>query len=208
MLYQGGSIMVTALIWMTRQFTRENAIDCFWAHPDAAQAAGLPERLIIGAGQHQERQWALGSLSRSKFEGLAPPEPALSVSKGAACFGTSACLTPPKLDLLSLSIWLFFIAVIWQLTRLAVIIGIDVLRGWSQLPVLFMVTSANRLESILAIPLLMLGMAFFARQPRPRGWAAREACPEPCPAKSPTEGSGKRSRRGSRRDAGGEHYFR
>jgi len=121
MLYQGGSIMVTALIRMTGQFTRENAIDGFRAHPDAAQAAGLPKRLVIGAGQHRERQWALGSLS----------------------------------------IRLFFTAVIWQLTRLAVIIGIDVLCGWSQLPVLFMVTSANRPESLLAIPLLVLGVAFF-----------------------------------------------
>ena len=121
MLYQGGSIMVTALIRMTGQFTRENAIVRFRAHPDAAQAAGLPKRLVIGAGQHRERQWALGSLS----------------------------------------IRLFFIAVIWPLTRLAVIIGIDVLCGWSQLPVIFPVTSASRPESLLAIPLLVLGVAFF-----------------------------------------------
>ena len=133
-------------------------MDYFRAHPDAAHAAGFPPGRVISIGQYWERRRALGILP----------------------------------------FWFFFIAMVWQLIRLAVIKGSDVIldattqqawfhhdsdadwsfpkpwKGsvwgykvhtllcrWSQLPVMFLVTSANRQESLVAIPLLVLAVACY-----------------------------------------------
>jgi hypothetical protein len=150
--------MVMALIHVAWQMSYEEAVSYFRARPEAAQAAGFPAGRVIGVSQYWERRRALGRVP----------------------FG------------------LFFIAMVWQLIRLAVIQGTDVIldgttqhawfhdapeagwsfpkpwKGavwgykvhtvlcrWSQLPVMFLVTSANRQESLMAIPLLILTVACY-----------------------------------------------
>lgn len=157
-VYQDSSVMVMALIQVAWQFSYEDTVDYFRARPEAARAAGFPAGRVISVGQYWERRRALGILP----------------------------------------FWLLFIAMVWQLVRLGVIWGTDVIidattqhawfhndpeagwsfpkpwKGsvwgykvhtllcrWSQLPVMFLVTSANRQESLVAIPLLILAVTFF-----------------------------------------------
>jgi Transposase DDE domain len=157
-VYQDSSIVVMALIHVAWQMSYEEVVDYFRTHPEAAQAAGFPTGRVIGVSQYWERRRALGILP----------------------------------------FWFFFVAMVWQLIRLGVISGTDVIldgttqriwfhedpeagwsfpkpwKGsvwgykvhtilcrWSQLPILFLITSANRQESIAAIPLLALSVALF-----------------------------------------------
>ena len=157
-VYQDRSVIVMALIHVAWQLTYEETVDYFRAHLTAAQAAGFPEGRIISVGQYWERRRALGIFP----------------------------------------FWFFFIAMVGQLTRMAVIKGSDVILDattqrawfhndpeagwsfpkpwqgsvwgykvhtllcrWSQLPIMFLVTSANRQESLMAIPLLALAVACF-----------------------------------------------
>jgi hypothetical protein len=157
-LYQDSSVLVMALIHVAWQLSYEAVVDYFRAHPEAAQAAGFPVGRVISIGHYWERRRALGVLPS----------------------------------------WFFFTGLVWQLTRMAVIKGTDVIldattqaawfhhdpdagwrfpkpwKGsvwgdkvhtllcrWSHLPVMFLVTPANAQESVLAIPLLVLAVAFF-----------------------------------------------
>lgn len=157
-IYPDSSVMVMALVHVAWQFSYEQVVSYFRARPEAAQAAGFPTGRVISLGQYWERRRALG-------------------------------LFP---------FWMFFVGMVWQLIRCAVIKGTDVIldattqqawfhadpdagwsfpkpwKGsvwgykvhtvlcrWSQLPVMFLVTSANRHESLLAIPLLLLTVACF-----------------------------------------------
>jgi hypothetical protein len=150
--------MVMALTHVAWQLSYEDAVDYFRAHADAAHAAGFPPGRVLSVGQYWARRRALGILP----------------------------------------FWFLFIAMVWQLIRLAVIKGSDVIldattqqtwfhhdpdaawsfpkpwKGsvwgykvhtllcrWSQLPVMFLVTSANRQESLVAIPLLALAVACY-----------------------------------------------
>lgn len=157
-VYAASSILVVALVHVAWQMTYEEVIDYFRAHAEAAAAAGLPPSRVISVGQYWERRRSMG---------MAP-------------------------------FWFFFLAMVWQLVRLGVIFGQDVILDattqqvwfhddpqahWSfpkpgkgaiwgykvhtllcrhaQLPILFLVTPANRQESLLAIPLLVLAVACF-----------------------------------------------
>jgi hypothetical protein len=157
-VYHDSSVMVMALIHVAWQFSYEQIVSYFRARPEAAQAAGFPDNRVISVGQYWARRRALGFFP----------------------------------------FWLFFVGMVWQLIRCAVIKGTDVIldattqqtwfhadpdaawsfpkpwKGsvwgykvhtvlcrWSQLPVMFLVTSANRQESLLAIPLLLLTVACF-----------------------------------------------
>ena len=157
-VYRDSSVMVMALIQVAWQMSYDEVVDYFRAHPESAQAAGFPSSRVISIGQYWERRRALGFLP----------------------------------------FWLFFIGMVGQLTRMAVIKGTDlildattqkawfhgdseagwsfrkpwkgsvwgykvhtVLCRWSELPVMFLVTSANRQESLVAIPLLALVVLFF-----------------------------------------------
>lgn len=158
-VYQDSSIIVMALVHVAWQMSYEEVVDYFRTHPQAAQAAGFPPGQVIGVSQYWERRRALG---------IGP-------------------------------FWFFFVALVWQLLRLGVIKGTDVIldgttlriwfhkdpeagwsfpkpwKGsvwgykvhtllcrWSQLPILFLITPANRQESIAAIPLLALSVVLFA----------------------------------------------
>lgn len=157
-VYQDSSIMVMALVHVAWQMSYEEVVDYFRARPEAAKAAGFAPGRVIGVSQYWERRRALGSLP----------------------------------------FWFFFVAMVWQLLRMGVIKGSDVIldgttqriwyhedpqagwsfpkpwKGsvwgykvhtllcrWSQLPILFLITPANRQESIAAIPLLALSVALF-----------------------------------------------
>jgi hypothetical protein len=155
-IYRDSSILVIALVQIAWQFSYEEVIDYVRSHPEAAQAAGLPAQRVISVGQYWTRRRALSVLP----------------------------------------FWLFFVAMVGQLLRLAVIKGTDVIldattqrtwfqhdpdaawsyrkpgKGpvwgykvhtllcrWSQLPLMFLVTPANRHDSLAAIPLLLLAIA-------------------------------------------------
>lgn len=157
-VYQDSSVLVMALIHVAWHFGYESVVDYFRAHPGAAQAAGFPAGRVLSIGQYWERRRALGILP----------------------------------------FWFFFVGMVWQLMRLAVITGTDVIldattqkawfhadpdagwsfpkpwKGsvwgykvhtllcrWSELPVMFLVTPANTSDCVLAIPLLVLAVAFF-----------------------------------------------
>ncbi len=157
-VYRDSSLMLVAVIQVGWQLTYEEVVDYFRAHPEAAQAAGLPAGRVISVGQYWERRRALGLLP----------------------------------------LWLFFLGMVGQLTRMAVIKGYDLIvdattqkvwfhedpqagwsfpkpwKGsvwgykvhtllcrWSELPVMFLVTPANCQESPLAIPLLVLAVMCF-----------------------------------------------
>ena len=157
-VYQDSSIIVMALVHVAWQMGYEEVVDYFRAHPEAAQAAGFPSGRVIGVSQYWERRRALGIFP----------------------------------------FWFFFVAMVWQVIRLGVIKGTDVIldgttlriwfhddpeadwsfpkpwKGsvwgykvhtllcrWSQLPILFLITPANRQESIAAIPLLALSVTLF-----------------------------------------------
>jgi hypothetical protein len=158
-VYADSSLVVLALIQVAWQMTYEDSVDYFRAHPEAAQAAGFPPGRVISVGQYWERRRALG-------------------------------VWP---------LWFLFVGMVWQVTRMGVIQGRDLIldattqkawfhddseagwsfpkpwKGsvwgykvhtllcrWSALPVMFLVTPANAQESVLAIPLLVLAVAFFA----------------------------------------------
>lgn len=157
-VYRDSSILVMAFIQVAWQLGYEEVIDYLRAHAAVAAAVGLPEGRVICASQYWERRRALGVLP----------------------------------------FWCFFVAMVWQLVCLGVIIGKDVIldattqqvcfhddeqAGWSfpkpgkgsvwgykvhtllcrhsQLPVMFLVTPANRQESLLALPLLVLAVACY-----------------------------------------------
>jgi hypothetical protein len=157
-IYRASSILVMALIQVAWQMSYEDVVDYLRSHPSTAAAIGFEHGRVIGVSRYWERRRALGILP----------------------------------------FWLFFVALVWQLIRLGVIGGRDVIldattqrvwfhndheAAWSfpkpgkgsvwgykvhtllcrhaQLPLMFLVTPANRQESLLAIPLLTLTVAFY-----------------------------------------------
>lgn len=157
-VYCKSSILVMALIQVAWQMGYEEVVDYLRGHAETAAAVGLVAGRVICASQYWERRRAIGLLP----------------------------------------FWLFFVALVWQLVGMGVIVGQDVIldattqrvwfqddpeagwsypkpgKGslwgykvhtllcrWSQLPIMFLVTPANRQESVLAIPLLILAVVCF-----------------------------------------------
>ncbi len=157
-VYRDSSILVMALIQVAWQMSYEEVVDYLRTHPATAQAIGFSAERVIGVSQYWMRRRALGLLP----------------------------------------FWLLFVALAWQLIRLGIVMGRDVIldattqRVWfhadpeaawsfpkpgkgstwgykvhtllcrhSQLPILFLVTPANRQESQFAIPLLTLAVALY-----------------------------------------------
>lgn len=154
-VYRDSSILVMAFIQVAWQMSYEEVVDYLRAQAESAAAVGFSPGRVICASQYWERRRVLGVLP----------------------------------------FWLFFVAMVWQLVRMGVIEGKDVIvdattqrawfhddeqAGWSfpkpgkgsvwgykvhtllcrgsQLPIMFLVTPANRQESLCAIPLLMLAL--------------------------------------------------
>lgn len=156
--YEESSILMMAFIQAAWQMGYEMIVDYFRSHPEAARVAGFADGQVISIGQYWERRHALG-------------------------------IWP---------FWFFFLGMVWQLTRMKIIHGVDVIldsttqhtwyhedadaawsfpkpwKGatwgykvhtllcrWSELPIMFLVTPANRHDSPLAIPLLSLAVVCF-----------------------------------------------
>lgn len=157
-VYADSSILVIALVHVAWQMTYEEVIDYFRAHADTAAAAGLPAGRVISVGQYWERRRAMGVAPFWFFF--------LAMVWQLVCLGV-----------------IFGQDVILDATTQQVWFHDDPQAAWSfpkpgkgatwgykvhtllcrhaQLPILFLVTPANRQESLLAIPLLMLAVACF-----------------------------------------------
>lgn len=157
-VYRNSSVLVLAFVQVAWQMGYEAIVDYFRACPKAALTAGFVDGRVISIGQYWERRRVMG-------------------------------IWP---------FWFFFVGMVWQLVRMQIIQGVDVvldattqhawfhndpdagwsfpkpwkgsvwgykvhtlLCRWSELPIMFLVTPANRQESVLAIPLLTLAVAFF-----------------------------------------------
>jgi len=157
-VYQDQSIMVLALVQVAWQMGYEEVIDYVRAHAQVAQLAGFEPGRVISVGQYWERRRALGILPFwLLFIALVGQLLRLGVVKGTdvildgttqhAWFGQDpqAAWSFPKPW--KGSVWGYKVHTL--------------LCRWSQLPVMFLVSPANRQESLYAIPLLTLAVVCF-----------------------------------------------
>ncbi len=154
-VYRDSSIMVMALVHVAWQMGYEEVVDYFRTHPDAAQAVGFCGDRVIGVSQYWERRRALGILPFwFFFVAMVWQLLRWGVIKG----------TDVILDGTTQRIWFHDDAEAgWSFPKpwKGSVWGYKVhtlLCRWSQLPILFLVTPANRQESIVAIPLLTLAV--------------------------------------------------
>lgn len=158
-VYQDSSIIVMALVHVAWQMSYEEVVDYFRAHPDAAQVAGFPAGRVIGVSQYWERRRALGTLPFwFFFIAMVWQLIRFGVIKG----------TDVILDGTTLRIWFhddpeagWSFPKPWKGSTWGYKVH-TLLCRWSQLPVLFLITPANRQESIVAIPLLALSVLLFS----------------------------------------------
>ncbi len=157
-VYADSSVILMALIHVAWQMSYEEVVDYFRAHPEAAQAAGFPAGRVISVGQYWERRRALGILPCWLFFiGMVGQLVRLSVITG----------TDLILDATTQQVWFHHDADAgWSFPKpgKGSVWGYKVhtvLCRWSQLPVMFLLTPAQRQESLLAIPLLVLTVVFF-----------------------------------------------
>lgn len=157
-IYQDCSIMVMALVQVAWQLGYEEVADYFRAHPAAAQAADLPPDRRISASQYWERRRALGVLPFWFFFVLMVGQ----LIRLGVIYGTDVILDGTTLHAWFHHDW----EADWSFPKpwKGSVWGYKVhtvLCRWSQLPMMFLVTSANRQESIIAIPLLTLMVLCF-----------------------------------------------
>jgi hypothetical protein len=158
-MYQDSSILVMALVHVAWQMSYEEVVDYFRAHTQAAQIAGFPPGRVIGVSQYWQRRRALGILPFwFFFVAMVWQVIRCGIIKG----------TDVILDGTTLRIWFHDDPEAgWSFPKpwKGSIWGYKVhtlLCRWSQLPILFLITPANRQESIAAIPLLALSACLFA----------------------------------------------
>jgi hypothetical protein len=157
-VYQNRSVLVMALVQVAWQLSYEDLVDYFRAQPAAAQAAGLPPGRSLSVGQYWERRRALGALPFwVLFIGMVGQLLRLGLIEGSDLI----------LDGTTLQAWFhqdpeagWSFPKPWKGSTWGYKVH-TVLCRWSQLPVMFLVTSANRQESVLAIPLLSLTVLCF-----------------------------------------------
>jgi hypothetical protein len=158
--YQDASILLVALVQVAWQFSYEEVIDYLRSHTGAAQAAGF-EGSVISVGQYWQRRRTLGVLPFwLLFIGLVGQLLRLAVIQGSDVI----------LDATTLRVWFHGdpqAAWSYRKPGKGPVWGYKVhtlLCRWSQLPVMFLVTPANRHDSLLAIPLLVLAVTFLGLQ--------------------------------------------
>jgi hypothetical protein len=157
-VYQDESVLVMALVQVAWQLSYEDLVDYFRAQPAAALAAGLPSGRSLSVGQYWERRRALGVLPFwLLFIGMVGQLLRLGLIVGSDLI----------LDGTTLQAWFhqdpeagWSFPKPWKGSTWGYKVH-TVLCRWSQLPVMFLVTSANRQESLLAIPLLVLTVLCF-----------------------------------------------
>lgn len=158
-VYQDSSILVMALVHVAWQMSYEEVVDYFRTHPEAAQMADFPVGRVIGVSQYWERRRALGILPFwFFFVAMVWQVIRFGIIKG----------TDVILDGTTLRLWFHDDPEAgWSFPKpwKGSVWGYKVhtlLCRWSQLPVLFLITPANRQEAIAAIPLLTLSIVLFA----------------------------------------------
>lgn len=150
--------MVMALVHVAWQMRYEEVVDYFRAHHEAAQLAGFPPGRVVGVSQYWERRRALGILPFwFFFVGMVGQLIRLGMIKG----------TDVILDGTTQRIWFhddpeagWSFPKPWKGSVWGYKVHTLLCRG-SQLPILFLLTPANRQESIVAIPLLALAVMLF-----------------------------------------------
>ena len=149
-----------ALIQVAWQLGYDELIDYLRARPEVATLVGLPPGRVICASQYWERRRALGIFPFwFLFIALVAQLIRLGVVKG----------TDLIMDGTTLQTWFHLDPEAnwsypkpWKGSVWGYKVHTVVCR-WSQLPMMFLVTPANRQESVFAIPLLKLVVAFFDR---------------------------------------------
>jgi hypothetical protein len=157
-VYQDESILVMALIQVAWQMGYDELVDYFRAHPQVAARAGFPIGRVICASQFWERRRALGAFPFwFFFIALVAQLIRLGVIKGTDVIMDGTTLkawyhNDPDAD------WSF--PKPWKGSTWGYKVH-TLLCRWSQLPIMFLVTPANRQESVFAIALLKLAVSFF-----------------------------------------------
>lgn len=152
-VYAAWSIMLIAVIQVAWQMSYEEVVDYFRAHPHAAQVAGLPVGRVISVGQYWERRRALGVLPFwFFFIALAMQLVRLGVLKGTDVIVDSTTQRVWFKDDTQAA-WSF--PKPWRGSTWGYKVH-TLLCRWSQLPLMFLVTPANRHDCLVAIPLLAL----------------------------------------------------
>ena len=157
-LYRDSSILVMALIQVAWQMSYEDVVDYLRSHTATAAAIGFAHGRVIGVSQYWQRRRALGifpfwlffialawQLLRCGI--IHGQDVILDATTQASWFhgDSEAAWSFPKPG--KGSVWGYKVHTL--------------LCRHSQLPVMFLVTSANRQESLCAIPLLTLAVAFY-----------------------------------------------
>ncbi|MEP7200259.1 MAG: transposase, partial [Chloroflexota bacterium] len=157
-VYADSSVMVMALIHVAWQTSYDEVVDYFRAHPEAAQTAAFPLGRVISVGQYGERRRAVGILPCWQFFiGMVAQLVRMNVITGTGLI----------LDATTQKVWFHQDGEAgWSFSKpgKGSVWGYKVhtvLCRWSQLPVMFLLTPAQRQESVLAIPLLLLTVVFF-----------------------------------------------
>lgn len=157
-VYDNCSVMLVALIQVAWQMSYEEVIDYFRSHPRAAQVAGFPEGQVISIGHYWDRRRAIGVMPFwFLFIALVAQLVRLGVIKG----------TDVILDATTLQGWFRVDPhAAWSFPKpwKGSIWGYKVhtlLCRWSELPIVFVVTPANRQDSPFAITLLTLAVYCF-----------------------------------------------
>lgn len=156
--YADHSVILMALVQIAWHMTYDEVVDYFRAHSDIACAVGFPEGRGIGISQYWERRRALGSLPFwFFFIGMVGQLTRMTVVKG----------TDLILDATTQKVWFHDDAEAgWSFPKpgKGSVWGYKVhtvLCRWSELPVMFFVTSANIQELTVAIPLLVATVACY-----------------------------------------------
>ncbi len=148
--YSDESILMLAYIQAAWQMGYERVVDYYRSHPEAAQVAGFANGRVISIGQYWERRHVLDVLAVLAVlcrDGLAV----------VACPNHSWCGCGTGFhDPTGLGSWRYRRRVEFSQAKVHTL-----LCRWSELPIMFLVTPANRHDSPLAIPLLSLAVACF-----------------------------------------------
>jgi hypothetical protein len=157
-VYQDASILVMALVQVAWQMSYDEIVDSLRARPEAACAAGFTQGRVIGVSQYWERRRQLGVLPFWLFfVGMVWQLVCMGVVVGKDVI----------LDATTQRIWFHADAQAdWSFPKpgKGSTWGYKVhtlMCRWSDLPLMFLVTPANRQESLLAIPLLILAVVCF-----------------------------------------------
>ena len=157
-VYGDSSILMMAFVQVAWQMGYEMTVDYFRAHPETALAAGFVEGRVISIGQYWERRQALGIWPFwFFFLGMVWQLISMKIIHGVDVVLDSTTQQAWYHDDPDAA-WSF--PKPWKHSTWGYKVH-TLLCRWSELPIMFLVTPANRHDSPLAMPLLSLAVAFF-----------------------------------------------